>query len=511
VSESPNRSCGPSSGQQITFPSSLQTTVDSIAAPKTAGTVKKEIPLKSDYTYYWWLKVYGPNDIPGGCAYGGKRIRFKTSEPKATLVSPPDAPAEGSKVSPFQVTLKWNEVKGAAGYVLQWGKAGVAARPAGEPVDSTSADVEPGAVGTYFWRVIPKGPLSGDMGAVSSTWKFVADIDVTKPKLIHPDGTEWQTYGEATGFGWELVPGATGYLLTIGRNANQAVGENPVEIDSGFTLGPTIANIWVNDVSTHKEGYCWTVKAAGPGNFVGVSSDVWCYRIGAATPVITSPQSGAQDVEYDPFVLSWTCAYCPGGFQLTYSTPTQNEICSTFSSETVSSTVTSVTRYNLLSPDKIYCAQVDGLNPDSTYHYGPYVEFRTKPESPEPPPPGVPAPVSFSTKGQGIGVVFFGFMPVAGATKYRADVYLSSCANVTKEIASLYQGLEYPDDQGQLAGKSAYLRTILEANGWSIPEGAYLFQTPIAVVPQNAYMGHLRACNAGGCGPDGKQFYQWCQ
>jgi hypothetical protein len=376
VSESPNRSCGPSKTQQITFPSGLQPTIESVPAPKTAGTVKKDFPLKSDHTYYWWLKVYGPGDIAGGCAYGGHPIRFKTSAPKATLKSP----ADGDHVSPFQTTLEWSKVDGATGYVLQWAKTSAKLSPAGEPVDSLSAVIAPGAVGPHYWRVRPKGPLSGDMGAASSTWTFVADLELTKPKLLKPDGKKWEAYGEQVAFTWDRVPGAMSYLLTIGRNANQAVGENPVQIDSGFSQGGSVANIWVEDVSTHTEGYCWTVRASGVGGMAGATSDVWCYPIGAGRVEITSPQDGALDMKYDASTVSWTCPYCPGGFKVTYEAGHSDGTCDhgLLYSKKLPSTENSHTRDDL-KPATWYCVWVAGLNPDETEHgYGDSVWFRTK-------------------------------------------------------------------------------------------------------------------------------------
>ncbi|MGH2650244.1 MAG: M4 family metallopeptidase, partial [Actinomycetota bacterium] len=257
VSESLNRTCAPST-KKLILPSTLHTTVQFVDAPKVAGPVSHAIPLKSDRTYYWWLMVYGPGEIPGGCAYGGTPVRFQTSAPKATLLSPGD----GSKVSPLQTTLTWAEIKGAAGYLLQLAKPGQKFSP-GETVSSTSTIIEPGAVGTFFWRVRPKGPLSGDMGAVSATWSFVGDLGLTKPQLEFPKPEHWIQHGISPGFTWVPVQGAVGYLLTIHhRNTDQTVGEVVAQIDTGFkeilSGGKLFVQAGASGFSTHTAGYCWT-------------------------------------------------------------------------------------------------------------------------------------------------------------------------------------------------------------------------------------------------------------
>jgi Zn-dependent metalloprotease len=381
VSESPNRSCGPSNAKKIPFTSSLHTTVQSVAAPKTAGTVKQNIPLKSDRIYYWWLMVYGPDDIPGGCAYGGHPIGFETSSPKVTLVSPTD----GSKVSPFQATLTWNKVKGATGYVLQWGKMPVKVFPAGETVDSETESkvVEPGAVGTYYWRVRPKGPLSGDMGAVSAT-QFVADIELTKPQLVFPDSERWLRYDGSVPFAWSPVLGASGYLLTI---QHRDTGEEVAWIDSGFKEAPfpgtnVNVNINVEGVATHTEGYGWMVQAMGPSNLAGASSSVWYYRVGAAKTLITSPQDGDEGVVYAPTIVSWTCPYCPGGTELNYY-PGLNcypAYLTTNPGEVLSNLPATGSQPLNLAPDTDYCVTVIGLNPGGAGVASQWssVRFRTK-------------------------------------------------------------------------------------------------------------------------------------
>jgi Zn-dependent metalloprotease len=398
VSESPNRSCGPSSGKKqlpsSKFPSGLQTTVQSVTAPNTAGPVKQEIPLKSDHTYYWWLMVYGPDSIPGGCAYSGDPIRFQTDTPKATL----NSPGNGDHVSPFQATLTWNEVEGATGYLVQW-RSEKAKWTAGETVPSASMVsasivIEPGAVGTYYWRVRPIGPLSGDMGAVSSTWSFVTDIDLTKPNPYLPEDEGLVTYGNSTEslkFRWFPVPAATGYQLTIYHRTDHTAGQEWTQIDSGFQEVPKAGQgsepiVSVDVENVRADAYCWTVKASG-ANMAGASSDLWCYRIGAAKPFITSPQMGA-NVEYDPTIVEWTCAYCPSGVNLRY----WPELAGFGAAQVVPGLTGSSTPL-ALAPDTTYLMDVRAINPDGTLGaMSDQISFRTKAE---------PAPATCSKLGQG--------------------------------------------------------------------------------------------------------------
>ncbi len=395
VSESANRSCKPASAKSVVIgASSAHTVVELVNAPKPPGPqVSHTVPLRSDRTYYWWLMAVGPDGIPGGCAYGGQPVQFRTALPKADLVSP----ADGSKVSPFETTLTWAAVKGAeaSGYALQWRKAGTKFS-AGETVDSTSTVIEPGAVGTFFWHVRPKGPLSGDLGAVSSTWSFVTDLALTKPELVHPPKEYWQRYGDATAFAWRPVAGATGYVLRVYlRQPDLTVGKVVAELDAGFTewtpwpgAPPQVVaegGSGVEGVSTNPSGYCWKVEAIGPSGMTGAASDVWCYRPGAAEVTILSPAEGATGVEYAPTVITWSSPYSPGGYRISFGFYSVDTGCSWWTMETVSAGKTALSKN--LNPDTRYCVLARGVNSDgSDGNYGALVTFRTKAAPPPPAP-----------------------------------------------------------------------------------------------------------------------------
>jgi hypothetical protein len=126
---------------------------------------------------------------------------------------------------------------------------------------------------------------------LSETWSFLADLDLTKPQLLEPQLDAWWRYGQAVRFGWQPVPGAQGYRLTVHqRNADLTVGGFVDQMDSGFFECPGNPSGRVcgtlSGVSTNPDGYCWWVSAAGPGGLAGVEADPWCYgrSLGGATP-----------------------------------------------------------------------------------------------------------------------------------------------------------------------------------------------------------------------------------
>ena len=385
VSESADRSCKPTSVQKanviIAAPSASHTVVDLVAAPTPAGPeVSRSIPLFSDRTYYWWLMAFGPGGIPGGCAYGGQPVRFQTSKPKASLTSPND----GAHVSAFETTLDWDDVQGAGGYDVQVAK-GSPSFAATQSASDSGLVVQPGALATFYWRVRPRGPLSGDVGDFSAARSFVTELGPTKPTLKFPPQDFWAQYGTPMTFSWLSVPGATGYVLTIyRRQADLSPGDVVAQVDSGFAESPVGTGVQVSvdvdGVTTEPSGYCWKVQAKGPGGLTGVASDVWCYRTGATGPTILSPAEGATNVEYAPAVVTWSCPFAPGGYRVGFSEYSDGTGCGPETTALAPAGATSLAM--TLAGGTAYCVTVMSLNGDGSDGHWDQVKFQTKPAPP---------------------------------------------------------------------------------------------------------------------------------
>jgi hypothetical protein len=385
VSEDADRSCKPAGAQNgnlITGPTSSHTVVDLVGVTSPpAPEVSHTISLRSDRTYYWWLMAVGPGGIPGGCAYGGQPVRFQTATPKASLLSP----ADGSKTSAFETTLTWKDVDGASGYEVETAK-GSPSFTGSQPVTSPSMVLHPGALGTFYWRVRPRGPLSGDAGAESATWSFITELAPTKPALIFPTQEFWAQYGTELSFAWHPVGGATGYALTVyRRQADLSPGEVVAQVDAGFvetTVG-AVKEVLVNvqDVTTEPTGYCWKVQAKGPGGLTGPSSDAWCYRTGAAAPTIVSPPDGAIDIDYANTVVTWTCPYSPGGYRVAFGVESgSGGGCGQDILHQAAAGATSLA--TSLASDTSYCVTVTSLRSDGSDGFWDQAKFRTRPAPP---------------------------------------------------------------------------------------------------------------------------------
>src|SRR5262249_10887554 len=117
-----------------------------------------------------------------------------------------------------------------------------------------------------------------------------------------------------------------------------------------------------------------------------------------------------------------------------------------------------------------------------------------------PPPSAPPAPVLFDEMGLSLGFVFISFMPVADATSYAADVYLSDCSDTSVESGP---PIKLAWTSGQVAAETLNLTPKLLQHGWNIPPGSCHVPTNINSVSQTAFSIHVRAVNDGGAGPEG--------
>jgi len=355
------------------------TVVEFVAAGPPKASVGHEVALKSGRKYHWWLMVFGPQGIPGGCAWDGAPIPFDTASPQTVLLSPPD----GEHVSPFAVPLGWDAVPGAAGYGLQIAEE-TSSFSGGEEVAGSSTTIQVTKEGTFHWRVQPRGPLAGDVGSFSQPRSFVADLTLTKPQLMFHVGEDWVTYGSpATGFKWLEIPGASTYRLTVfPRKVDQSLGSVAKEVDSGFQSctngpgGPGLCST-LSGLSTNQFGYCWKVAAIGTGGLTGPESDPGCYRISAASPQLQAPPSNATNVEYAPTTFGWKSDYAPGGYKLFVQAT--NGDCEWLAGTAVSLSAGTQQYSVQLTPNQRYCWTVVALNSDGSNGSMAMDSFTTKP------------------------------------------------------------------------------------------------------------------------------------
>ena len=370
VSEDPGKKCTPPSGggSGVAITSFLHTAVRIVPDDaKSGGIVKHEEALKNGDTYYWWLQAYGPEGIAGGCAYGGAPVKFETSIPKTELVSP----ANGAKVSPFEITLEWKEVKGATGYMLERAKGAPTFTDADELTGNTST-FSVSETGKYYWRVTPLGPKfpplpAADIGAVSGTRYFTADLSLTKPELELPANNAYEPFGgKSVLFVWHPVKGAESYKLAVfERNADKSVGAQVALDTAGYVKCTDNVRLCqnVNNVNVNKNGYCWKVAAVGPGGLKGADSDLWCYNIGASRPAIVSPSKDQTGVEYSPVQFAWTSDYSPVGYRIEIFEETQQSGLVEIFDENIGQ----VNQYSkVLKPDTHYIWHIINLNPDGS-------------------------------------------------------------------------------------------------------------------------------------------------
>ncbi len=316
--------------------------------------IKHTLPfaLKVNHTYYWGVLPYGPEHIEGNWSNHQKGEIFQTSTPRTTLTSPTNA----ATVSPWGITLQWEETPGAVGYILKLSKHqdlsdNLYTGPAPTStsvVISLPRDTEGAAVSVpqhpqvgpgdpilenlrrdYYWSVTPKGPpFWNETGLASQIWGFSIDPQATKPVLLSPPNGGHVPYKQPSlRFGWTPVDHAVEYVFTLySRNAD---GSRGATLDSKSVPASQefydAAYVDLNNEGvTDKAGYCWRVQAIGPddlqGHFnQGPPSDTFCYGLGPDKPILTSPPDGEPGAEYNPTPFTWNSEWAPGGYLMGFS------------------------------------------------------------------------------------------------------------------------------------------------------------------------------------------------
>lgn len=298
------------------------------------GDQKLEKTLKINQAFYWrvlpigpeegYVDINAPSQPPGiserpqygGWSNKGTGSWFKTALPSTTLTST----YEGT-LSPWRIPVVWEEVRGAAEYGIQ-----IATDPSFEDGTIISGGTMVIEVNDKFsnavslpskydkmplWlRVLPVGPEPYREIGSSSIAEFTIDYNLTKPILEFPAPDEEISYNSDISFRWKPVENVLQYRLGIDKGKTWTYPIDATFVDTTNTKVVSAAKS-----STHKEGYCWAVRALGPGGLEGVMADPRCYTIGPSVPILVSPTDKSTiTLNYSPFSFSWTSEYAPNGF-----------------------------------------------------------------------------------------------------------------------------------------------------------------------------------------------------
>ena len=331
-----------------------------------------EINLKPGKTYYWWLRVIGPDSIVGGCADGGKPTEFTTEKPSTKLLLPPDK----TRVSPFLIPLDWKDVRGASGYRLSVREVGGPSLPV-KNSNASKFDYSVSKLGSYQWSVIPVGPQQG-LGERSASWDFIADLSLTKPVITEPKNGARVEHGETITFRWSEIPGATRYTLAAyHRDENGRPSGEPSILSTdrfGCNRPEDGSNCLIQSLSQHFNGYCVSVTAYGKGNMVGVESNQICYEVAAPRVQLINPIADAQKVDYRSVQFMWSSAHTPKSY-LFWLNKDKSSKCERSGVRDVGTD----SRYRLtVQPDTKYCWGVINLNKDGSYGGERTARFKTR-------------------------------------------------------------------------------------------------------------------------------------
>jgi hypothetical protein len=178
--------------------------VNALYYPAPAGEIEFRFSrnLEPDVTYYWrvWLlcgKVAGPvSEVWSFTTTSGGTIL-----PAPTLVSPPDQSSQPVDA----VTLDWNPVGGAAGYIARWSVVGSPSIRYQWLTDTALALTGLSAGSTYEWHVAAYNDYA--IGTESTRWRFTTTppapsqtSETPHPALWeHPDGTTVTDGGAVNG------------------------------------------------------------------------------------------------------------------------------------------------------------------------------------------------------------------------------------------------------------------------------------------------------------------------
>lgn len=277
--------------------------------------------FETDKNYFWHARAI--KHIEEGTLEGewSNLAAFHTNIPETSIVTPPN----GFFQSFFKVILKWQPVKGAAGYAVVVSKnpdlsspENIGPSPVGE--NSTSLPVVLNTANqagetVYYWSVQPYGPPPlSQKGKATPVSSFYVRKSLSKPMIISPNGVE-VPYGEAsTSFHWDSILGADDYILRVSGGGQERLFI--VAKQSGTMTYP------VPNVSTDPNGYQWYVIAR-KGNIMGVASDVARYTVGAAPVEVVSPVNGQNINTCGVLSYVWKSPHAPHGYSLGLIDPQQ--------------------------------------------------------------------------------------------------------------------------------------------------------------------------------------------
>jgi hypothetical protein len=271
-------------------------------------------PLAPGQTYYWRVK---------GSAWGtgGTWSAVWSFTTTGTPLTAPTltAPSNGDTTVTLPVTLQWDAVAGAVGYLVQISEAanfsGIGRTIPTKELQVTLPYLPTGV--QLYWRV--EAVAGGVQGPWSAVWSFTLPaVTLTAPTLTAPANGDTTVTLPVT-LQWSAVPGATGYGVQISEAADfSGIGRNYETKDTQLTLPALpegVALYWRVRAMVPSGG--WGPWSSTPGPW----SDVWSFTIPAVTltaPTLAAPANAATGVT-PPVTLQWEAVTGASGYEVQIS------------------------------------------------------------------------------------------------------------------------------------------------------------------------------------------------
>lgn len=236
----------------------LQSTTTSILLPAlTANTL-----------YAWRVSANGPAVIaPCTTVVWSAYWTFTTAPPQPPAAPVLLTPKNGTSGLASPVTLTWNAVTGATGYLAQVSISTTFSNMISAQSTTTSVQLPPLAANTkYYWHVCATSPVATATILWSTTWCFttappVTPVALPAPVLVSPANL---AIGVASPYVliWNAVTGAAGYEVQISTSSSFA----NVAITTSTTTSLKLSTLAANTL------YYWRVAAIGQSNAAGTVS-----------------------------------------------------------------------------------------------------------------------------------------------------------------------------------------------------------------------------------------------
>ena len=200
-----------------------------ITGANTITYPQSALPLQYETTYYWQLTALNDNEEP----YEPPSVVFNFITPEEPAPPPPPAPPVGfALIAPVGIdvttdrpTFSWNELEGAAAYLIQVAENIAFTTPLLWEAQVGALSITYGATdpmefdNEYFWRVCGldnEGNLYGDFTDIAN-FNVVSPapppVLPAGPTLVSPVGVEVSSTRPT--FSWNQVEGSAGYQLQV--------------------------------------------------------------------------------------------------------------------------------------------------------------------------------------------------------------------------------------------------------------------------------------------------------